>query len=70
MFRQVLADCCDPRAVQRYGNLWKCFESHQKLSNEYLLAKVGVDTAENEPLEVCPQKEPKVKKKVRQNIGR
>ena len=35
-----------------------------------LLAKVGVDTAENEPLEVCPQKEPKVKKKVRQNIGR
>ena len=23
-----------------------------KLSNEYLLAKIGVDTAENEPLEV------------------
>ena len=26
--------------------------SRRELSNEYLLAKVGVDTAENEPLEV------------------
>ena len=26
--------------------------SRQELSNEYLLAKIGVDTAENEPLEV------------------
>ena len=26
--------------------------SRQELSNEYLLAKFGVDTAENEPLEV------------------
>ena len=26
--------------------------SRQKLSNEYLLAKIGVDTAENEPLKV------------------
>ena len=39
--------------------------SRRELSNEYLLAKIGVDTAENEPLEVwgkiftiihwCPQ---------------
>ena len=26
--------------------------SQRELSNEYLLAKIGVDTAENEPLEV------------------
>ena len=26
--------------------------SRQELSNAYLLAKIGVDTAENEPLEV------------------
>ena len=26
--------------------------SHQELSNEYFLAKIGVDTAENEPLKV------------------
>ena len=35
-------------AVQKYVNL----VSRQELSNEYLLAKIGVDTAENEPLEV------------------
>ena len=29
----------------------KC-RSRQELSNEYLLAKIGVDTAENEPLKV------------------
>ena len=28
--------------------------SRRELSNEYLLAKIGVDTAENEPLQVCP----------------
>ena len=27
--------------------------SRQELSNEYLLAKFGVDTAENGPLKVC-----------------
>ena len=27
--------------------------SRRELSNAYLLAKIGVDTAENEPLEVC-----------------
>ena len=28
--------------------------SKRELSNEYLLAKVGFDTAENEPCQVCP----------------
>ena len=28
--------------------------SRRQLSNEYLLAKIGVDTAENEPCKVCP----------------
>ena len=32
----------------------KSCRSRQELSNEYLLAKIGVDTAENEPLQVCP----------------
>ena len=31
----------------------KSYRSRQELSNEYLLAKLGVDTAENEPLKVC-----------------
>ena len=34
-------------------------------SNEYLIAKFGVDTAENGPLRVCK----KVRKKVRKNIA-
>ena len=33
----------------------KSCRSRQELSNEYLLAKIGVDTAENEPLKVCQQ---------------
>ena len=28
--------------------------SRRELSNAYLLAKIGVDTAENEPFQVCP----------------
>ena len=31
---------------------FKSCRSRQELSNEYLLAKIGVDTAENEPLKV------------------
>ena len=31
----------------------KSCRSRQELSNEYLLAKFGVDTAENRPLKVC-----------------
>ncbi len=39
----------DPtRTVQRSA----LCRSRRELSNEYLLAKIGVDTAENEPLEV------------------
>ena len=40
-------------------------------SNEYLLAKFGVDTAENGPLKVCQQfaKSLKLVKKVGKNIG-
>ena len=32
----------------------KSCRSCQELANEYLLAKFGVDTAENEPCKVCP----------------
>ena len=31
----------------------KSCRSRQEISNEYLLAKIGVDTADNEPLQVC-----------------
>ena len=31
----------------------KSDRSRQELSNEYLVAKFGFDTAENEPSEVC-----------------
>ena len=40
----------DWRAVQRRV----LFRSRRELSNEYLLAKFGFDTAENEPCKVCP----------------
>ena len=46
----------------------KSGRSRQELSNEYLLAKFGVDTAEKGPLKVC-QKLAKNWKKVRRNIG-
>ena len=41
-------------AVQKYAKTHKCksCRSRQELSNEYLLAKIGVDTAENELLKV------------------
>ena len=37
--------------MQKYVNLVDLVKT-QELSNEYLLAKIGVDTAENEPLKV------------------
>ena len=37
-------------AVQKHVNL---VDLVKELSNEYLLAKFGFDTAENEPLKVC-----------------
>ena len=42
--------------------------SRRELSNAYLLAEFGFDTAENEPLKVCQQLA-KVRIKVRKNIG-
>ena len=33
----------------------KCCRSRQELSNEYLLANVGLDTVENGSLKVCQQ---------------
>ena len=40
-------------AVQKHVNLVDLVKSFPKsYSNEYLLAKIGVDTAENEPLKV------------------
>ena len=47
-FDEVLLKFCDRRG----GNGRKSDRSRQELSNEYLLAKIGVDTAESEPLEV------------------
>ena len=43
--------------------MFKSCISRQELSNEYLLAKVGVDTAENGPLKVCQKLEQKIRKK-------
>ena len=40
----------DSKAVQRSA----LCRSRRELSNEYLLAKFGFDTAENEPCKVCP----------------
>ena len=37
------------------AKVWKSFRSRQELSNEYVLAKFGVDTAESGPLKVCQQ---------------
>ena len=34
--------------------------SRRELSNEYFLAKFGLDTAENEPCQVCPTEQCKV----------
>ena len=34
------------------AKICKSCRSRHELSNEYLLAKIGVDTAENEPLKV------------------
>ena len=39
--------------MQKYVHLVDLVKSFPN-SNEYLLAKIGVDTAENEPLQVCP----------------
>ena len=43
-----LLNCRGRRGAKEY----KSCRSRQELSNEYLLAKIGFDTAENEPLKV------------------
>ena len=40
----------DSKTVQRSASC----RSRRELSNEYLLAKIGFDTEENEPCKVCP----------------
>ena len=45
-----IAELWIPKAVQRSA----LRRSRRELSNAYLLAKFGVDTAENEACEVCP----------------
>ena len=45
---EILLKICDRRGTKRC----KSDRSRQELSNEYLVAKIGVDTAENEPLKV------------------
>ena len=45
----------DMRAVQQRSSC----KSRRERNNEYLLAKIGFDTAENEPCKVCPLKVPK-----------
>ena len=55
------------------AKLCKSSRSRQELSNEYFLAKIGFDPAENEPLKVCQKlarSQKKRFKKVRVNIGR
>ena len=47
---KILTKNCDYRAVQRSA----LCRSRRELSNAYLLAKFGLDTAENEPCQVCP----------------
>ena len=52
-FSKILAifrKTCDLRTVQRSA----LCRSRRELSNAYFLAKIGLDTAENEPCQVCP----------------
>ena len=39
--------------VRSGAKICKSCRSHQALSNEYFLAKIGADTAENEPRQFC-----------------
>ena len=43
----------DSKGTNEAVHKCKSCKSRQELSNEYLLAKIGVDTAENRPLKVC-----------------
>ena len=54
--------------MQTCVNLVDLVKSFQT-SISYLLANIGVDTAENEPLKVCKKKEPHVGITFRKSIG-
>ena len=43
----------DSKGAKQGAKVGKYCRSRQELSNEYLLAKFGVDTEENEPCKVC-----------------
>ena len=42
--------------IRSGANVCKSCRSRRELSDEYLVAKIGFDTAENEPLKVCQKK--------------
>ena len=46
---EKLLKFCESSGAKEYQS----DRSRQELSNEYLIAKIGFDTAENEPLKVC-----------------
>jgi len=48
IFDENVLKFCDRRGAKGC----KSYRYRQELSNEYLVAKIGVDTAENEPLKV------------------
>ena len=50
-----LSDSKGAKVDSKRAKMRKSCRSRQELSNEYLLAKFGVDTSENEPLKVCQQ---------------
>ena len=50
--RRNFAEIFEFRAVQRIAKLKSC-RSRKMLKNEYLDAKIGLDTEENEPSKVC-----------------
>ena len=56
----------DSKAVQRSASC----RSRRELSNEYLLAKFGFDTAENEPCKVCPLSAYRFSRFIRVSLGR
>ena len=52
------------RSGSKGAKVGKSCRSRQELSNDYLLAKIRFDTAENEPLKVFQKIRQKVEKKL------
>ena len=48
-------DFFQKKSVSISAKDWKSCRSRKVLKNEYLVAKIGVDTAENEPSKVSPE---------------